>query len=263
MANYYYQHPQAQVLEITGPDASDFLHRLSTVSFKNFQETEVKYGAFLTGKGTVLSLFTVWKKPQGYTLFFEAAGEEAYQYLNTMHFSEDLKIQKSNLKIGEYRGNQKVVGQAAYNWGIPGAYLEESAIPVDTKRLSLVEWRSLKARYGVPEFGIDFTTDHILIEGPYEAWVDRNKGCYPGQEVIEKIYTYGRLPKKIFKVKTDQNAYTQTPTLISFEDQNIGTLTSLHLDETGCFGLATLKKHYTDKYDKFVIDGHTWTVEKL
>ncbi len=262
MEEYYYEHPRAQVFEIVGPEASDFLHRLSTIHFKNFKDNDVKYGAFLTGKGTVLSLFTAWKNSHGYTLFFESGGETAIQYLNSMHFAEDLKILKSPHQLYEYRGTRSISGYIAFNWGIPGAFIQTGDVPSDAKKLNSYEWRMLKATYGIPELGTDITTDHILIEGPFEQWVDRNKGCYPGQEVIEKIYTYGRLPKKIFKVKTTHKTQIKTPIPLSFEDQNIGTLTSVYVGNTEAFGLATLKKTFTDKFTEFVLDGQVWTVEK-
>src|SRR5437016_2801150 len=43
-------------LKIDGKDAKDFLQRMSTVNFKTWVSDGVSYGAFLTGKGTVISL---------------------------------------------------------------------------------------------------------------------------------------------------------------------------------------------------------------
>lgn len=43
----------------------------------------------------------------------------------------------------------------------------------------------------IPEYGVEIGPDHLLLEANGEGRFVRNKGCYPGQEVIEKICAYG------------------------------------------------------------------------
>ena len=41
----------------------------------------------------------------------------------------------------------------------------------------------------------------MILDGPFDYFLSRNKGCYPGQEVVEKVYNIGRRPKKWCVVK--------------------------------------------------------------
>jgi len=58
---------------------------------------------------------------------------------------------------------------------------------------------------GVPEFGLEIDATRILLEGGLADTFSRAKGCYPGQEVIERICAYGEgktpYKLKIIKVK--------------------------------------------------------------
>ena len=45
------------ILVVSGPDRTDYLHRLSTQNFKILQSDDVVPGAFLSGSGSTISLF--------------------------------------------------------------------------------------------------------------------------------------------------------------------------------------------------------------
>jgi folate-binding protein YgfZ len=260
MDTVFYKHPSSFCIVISGPDAPDFLNRLSTINFKNFNEP--KCGAFLTGKATILGLFVAWKDQNTFRLFCESTClQKVYDYLNQMHFSEDLKIEKQHMEFYEVRGANVSEGIALFNWGIPGVLTFQK--PVHARELKDKEWHMLRASHGYPQYLVDIGDESILIEGPFESWIDRNKGCYPGQEVIEKIYTYGRLPKKIFKVRASQTCHVVSPISVIHADENVGLLTSIYESSEGCFGLATLKRHFSDKNNKFQAGGVEWTVENI
>lgn len=260
METVCYKHTSQHIISLSGPDAADFLNRLSTINFKNF--TQAKCGAFLTGKATIIGLFIAWKDQNTFKLFCEGAYlQKICDYLNQMHFAEDLKIEEEQLELYEVRGASLPEGIALPNWGLPGVLTFQK--PAYAQELSDKEWHMLRATYGYPQPLVDIGDESILIEGPFEDWVDRNKGCYPGQEVIEKIYTYGRLPKKIFKAKTSQKIQPTTPITILHDNENVGTLTSVYQDSEGCFGLATLKKHFSDKHKTFHTNDIEWTVENV
>ena len=57
----------------------------------------------------------------------------------------------------------------------------------------------------------------MILDGPFDHFISRKKGCYPGQEVIEKIHAYGRRPKEMFALKLDSQLDT-TNALYLFKD---------------------------------------------
>jgi len=54
----------------------------------------------------------------------------------------------------------------------------------------------LRIEAGIPRYGIDLTEEIIPIEaGLEERAISYSKGCYPGQEVVARIKTYGHVNK--------------------------------------------------------------------
>jgi folate-binding protein YgfZ len=241
------------LIEISGPDAKDFLHRLATVDFKKDFLGSL-FGAFLNGQGKFISLFTAFKTEDKITLFIEPnMFETTKNYLEQMHFAENLKISvKENFAL-EFRNSnlKKENFVEAYNWGMTGFYLfsEKRQEFSNHKILSTEDFDALRASYGFPKPLRDLTSDHLLIESPLENLIDRNKGCYPGQEVVEKVYTYGRLPRKICLVKFSREPKMALPHALEQGGENVGTLTSVYKN----VGIATLKRIFLEKNKNLVI----------
>ncbi|MCB0311314.1 MAG: tRNA-modifying protein YgfZ, partial [Bdellovibrionales bacterium] len=54
-----------------------------------------------------------------------------------------------------------------------------------------------RIRAGLPQFPIEMNENFILSESGIENVISSNKGCYTGQEVIEKASAIGELPYKL------------------------------------------------------------------
>ena len=72
------------------------------------------------------------------------------------------------------------VGEAIDCLGAAGA-TKVNKLAIDRVRLEA----------GIPECGPEINAEHILMEADLTDSFARNKGCYPGQEVIERISAYG------------------------------------------------------------------------
>ncbi|GEM_PF-2603489 len=81
----------------------------------------------------------------------------------------------------------------------------------------------------VPEYGVDVDETHILLEIQRPIAYKRQKGCYPGQEVVEKILTYGkgRAPKTLvrFSMEGKQDIFGGTE-IFSEKKEPAGNVTS-------------------------------------
>jgi len=51
--------------------------------------------------------------------------------------------------------------------------------------------------------GRELNATSIILEGNFEKPIARDKGCYPGQEVIERIFTYGQVSRKLYPIEWD------------------------------------------------------------
>ena len=56
---------------------------------------------------------------------------------------------------------------------------------------------TLRLEAGIPRYGVDMSEDTLLLETGLERAVSFTKGCYLGQEVVERIRSRGHVNKKL------------------------------------------------------------------
>jgi folate-binding protein YgfZ len=84
----------------------------------------------------------------------------------------------------------------------------------------------LRTEAGVPRYGIDFTEDNLLLEVGIDNAVSFTKGCYLGQEVVERIRSRGHVNKKLVGLLVTATEPLAAGDLILAADQEIGQVTS-------------------------------------
>ena len=196
---------------ITGIDRIDFLQRLSSQNLKPKGKSELgeevpaeKFlpAAFLNANGSVVSLFHLFLEEDRVRLVCVPDFlEPTLAFLDKFHFGEDIAWTVASEPVappaampaeilcqrdGHWR--TEVVGQKT---GQPPGQNPNFGVPVE-------EWQmdALKAFVGIPSHPREFGNSNIILEAPLDEYVHRNKGCYPGQEVIERIFTYGNVAKR-------------------------------------------------------------------
>ncbi len=88
-------------------------------------------------------------------------------------------------------------------WNIVYPKGERPSLPFPM--ISKAAFDLLRIESGIPEYGVDIDETRILLEANLDHCYKRQKGCYPGQEVIERILAYGkgRTPRKIVTLYTE------------------------------------------------------------
>lgn len=61
----------------------------------------------------------------------------------------------------------------------------------------------LRVEAGMPRYGVDFSEDNLLLEVGIDDAVSFSKGCYLGQEVVERIRSRGHVNKKLVGLLLD------------------------------------------------------------
>ncbi|MEK7690116.1 MAG: hypothetical protein AAB425_03755 [Bdellovibrionota bacterium] len=214
---------------LQGPDASDFLHRISTADVRNLKPGEGASAFLLDERGKALACFYVWKRgPDSFLIEFDPGplGEwqtSFHQRVERLTFSEKMTWspvpgsiawifpdanlpETAALLLREtpqgiiLNHGSRVFGRA---WSTviaaPNQTIQEesdAADPVDATTLdrwrleALAWWPSREGRPG------EFTP----LELGAGDGVAGNKGCYPGQEVIEKMISLGAPPRRLVRL---------------------------------------------------------------
>ncbi len=260
------------VIELQGPDAADFLNRLSTLNFKNWDPSSVRVGALLTGKSGVVAFGFFRSRPGGFEYILPKANvAQVLEHLEKFHFSEDLRFADISAKysvagfFGEGPLNET---DAAWKdpW-IPG--LRWQLLPSGAAfkaSLDSTLYNFLRTAYGMPRVGLEIDSTVMVLEANLALAVDRNKGCYPGQEVVERIFTYGQVNRKLLPVSVRgqwQNAVL--PLKCVRDGRTASTLVSLvgsPLNPAEARGLAFVARPFWDSTDPLSADGVEITISR-
>ena len=291
--NIFARLPNWQVLEIKGPDAQDFLHRLTSANFKSLKAGFFTPGTLLTPTGKIALYFkALLIEPGRYILLVPAPSPElsgaqaAIEAFEKMHFREDFTItslatewcylrllasdEKRISKLeplipppGQLKATKD--GRIIFNearWCTEPIKLDLGLI-VQTARLAgitttlrqseFTEAPTLepyRLRAGDPGVPAELNMTTIPLEARLDDAVHENKGCYPGQEVVERIRAMGQVPRSLARL----TGTGETPNVLSAilsGTQEAGTLTSATRDPIagGWVGLGYIKRTFTKDTD--------------
>jgi folate-binding protein YgfZ len=124
-------------------------------------------------------------------------------------------------------------GEPGFDLIIPNAALESIArrLTDSGKQLGAL-WvgeaaqNTLRIEAGIPRYGIDFNEDNLLLEVGLDHAVSFNKGCYLGQEVVERIRSRGHVNRKLCGLSLDGQTPAESGDVIQVDGKEIGRVTS-------------------------------------
>jgi folate-binding protein YgfZ len=84
----------------------------------------------------------------------------------------------------------------------------------------------LRIESGIPEHGRDVTGETLALEAPYEAAISFRKGCYLGQEVMERVTARGHVNRRLVGLTVEADVPPSTGTRLCAESRDAGWVTS-------------------------------------
>jgi folate-binding protein YgfZ len=215
---------------LSGPDARDFLHRLTTVNARALEPgmhgARASWGFILTATGKVRAAFLVsCTGPDEFLLEYDAGpgrewdralveSIEQYTFAERQELSSPLEQSClwifGALPAGLESSGCLVVDHGALDFGRPwwtvwGAADRLAAVQALARpgeagvaAAQLEEWRMQAVR---PWFSRELGFDVMPLEVGLLDGIAQGKGCYPGQEVIERILTQGAPPRRLARLR--------------------------------------------------------------
>jgi folate-binding protein YgfZ len=84
----------------------------------------------------------------------------------------------------------------------------------------------LRVEAGIPRYGSDMTEDNLLLETGLERAVSFQKGCYLGQEVVERIRSRGHVNRRLAGIVLDGDSCPAAADPVHADHKEIGKITS-------------------------------------
>ncbi len=101
----------------------------------------------------------------------------------------------------------------------------------------------LRIQHRIPRWGSELTPDYNPIEAGLTTSISWSKGCYIGQEVIARLWTYQKIQKYLVGIAFDSPVAPLVGSDLRVHEKKVGVLTSasLHPTEGRYWGLGYLK----------------------
>jgi len=272
-------------MQCIGKDTPDFLQRLSTIHIPHLTIGTGKEGFFLTPNAKIKIFFTLWRFSQ--TEFgFEFDGgynNERKTFLNEWiehyTFGEEIMLQSISSswvwifdtsplpfpwilpmhtlsiqeKLRAFHHSSHAFGQPWVTlWG-PKKEIEKwihSFFPAFSllSEEELEKWR-IQALY--PRVSYEFHKEATPFELGLDHVIASHKGCYPGQEVIEKMRSFNAAPRILVQIQSE-GAIAPHPGEKIFNylhpEHKIGKITScISIAKSQFLMLGLIRKQYSQE----------------
>jgi len=124
-------------------------------------------------------------------------------------------------------------GNPAFDLVVPRANaLNVAHILTETGRQFSAAWAGeeaqniLRIENGIPRYGLDFNENNLLLEVGIDDAFSFTKGCYLGQEIVERIRSRGHVNKKLCGLVLDGSTPAAAHDSIHSDGKVVGTITS-------------------------------------
>jgi len=143
------------------------------------------------------------------------------------HPNQHAMVQFDNAPICVVRADHS--GAGGFDLIVQNAQLPAVAQRLEQLGASWVGARAqniLRIEAGMPRYGVDFSEDTLLLEVGLDNSYSYTKGCYLGQEVVERIRSRGHVNRKLCGLLLDGNTPANAGDAILAGDNEIGKITS-------------------------------------
>lgn len=196
-----------------GADSADFLQRLSTANIRTLEPGAPAVPAtFLNAQGKIQAAF--WLTRETPTRFLIASGGLAAvaTFIDRYTFAEKQTFQILELPPALWIWSETAelplsAAQATHRmthdsdtWDAYWVSLWGVAPLPTLHTLTEESFTARRIQHGVAWWGHEITPETSPLEIHFQHAVAANKGCYPGQEVIERTLAMGAPPRRLCRV---------------------------------------------------------------
>jgi folate-binding protein YgfZ len=231
------------VCVVTGADAGKYLHSQLSNDIASLTVGASRYSFVLEPMGKVIALVRVTRtEEETFVLDTEdvdGLGDQLLARLNRFKIRVKADIAVSTEKYVTLRSrNGTAIEQAGFavsQWG-SGAVIDAPSASLDAStvagfiQVSAAEFDALRIRSGWPAMGREIIAGETLpaATGVVSIAVSFTKGCYPGQELVERMDSRGSTAPKNLRLLTGSivdNAKTGEAVIVAGEA--VGEFTSV------------------------------------
>lgn len=280
-------------IRVDGPDARDFLQRLSTADLRPLLPGEALQTLFLRGDGRLAAdAVAVCADDQRFLLVAPTVcKDELLQTLEKFHFTEKLTIVnlRSQYRVALLTGPRRaevislltrkdatvvqdvVAAEVQFAPAAKGLLMiipdtafsavTAAAYPVVDSCDGVIGdsdlYESMRVEDGVPAYGRDVTEKTIPLEAGMKPAISFTKGCFPGQEIVARINNLGHPANVLVGLTLPETTENLVGQALLFDSKRTGRITSAAFSPAlgGMLGLGYVKWAQREPGTVLEIDG--------
>ena len=243
-------------IRVTGDDRARLLHAMSTNHVQGLAPSHGLYAFFLNDKGRILADACIYNLGDSFLLDTEPeVGEKLREHLDRYIIADDayLEDQTGRWSIVGLEGPQSL-GESA-----------KLGIPVPEQPYSITQWqqgfvarvasasrtgirifapagqspafpeipqatpeeaRVVRIENGIARYGEEITERYLVQETQASHAVHSNKGCYLGQEIVERVRSRGQVHRVLTPVRIRTNTPPEPGTKLTADGNNVAEIAS-------------------------------------
>ena len=250
-------------IRLTGEDRARLLHAMTTNQVQNLQPGQGCYAFFLNAQGRILADVTVLCLEDSFLLLTEPeTRKKVLEHLDRYIIADDVTLEDETETLdaiavegpqaegalaqlgalavpaepyGHARSNGWIVvradttGSGGFLLILPAAEkprllarLEAASVPLATPE----EARTVRIENGRPRYGEEITERYLVQETGQLHAVNFSKGCYLGQEIVERIRSRAQIHRILRRVEIDTPQPPQPGAKLRTGDADAGEISS-------------------------------------
>jgi len=247
---------------VRGEDRTRLLHAMTTNDVQELEPGRGCYAFFLDAQGHILGDVNLFCLPDHFLLDTEpeTAGR-LYAHLDKYIIADDVTLENAGSELATLAVEGPKAGdvltalgasapEAPYGhlpWGArtvarvnstgaPGFFVfvrvEEKEELVRNLQSAGADFadseaaRVVRLEHGKPRYGDDFTENQLPQETQLLHGVHFNKGCYLGQEIVERVRSRGHVNRLLVRIEIDGDEPLAASTKLTAEGKDVGFVTS-------------------------------------
>jgi tRNA-modifying protein YgfZ len=249
-------------IKVTGEDRARLLHAMTTNHIQQLTPGQGCYAFFLSAQGRILADVNVFCRPDHFLLDTEPeTREKVYQHLDKFIIADDATLEDLTATLGTIglEGPQSheilqaigapvpaepyantdwgtrliarlsYVGGPGYSIFVPSTELPDliqqlesaGASAADHEAFNIVRLENGKARYGQ-----DLSERYLAQEANQPQALHFNKGCYLGQEIVERVRSRGQVHRILMPVQLELTEPPAPGTKLQVDGKDAAEVTS-------------------------------------
>lgn len=262
----FWSHHDLDVLQVSGADSMTYLQGQISQDIANLAPGDAAYSFVLQPTGKVETLTRIHRTgPQTFVLDTDAGfGLALAARLNRFKIRVDVAIDTLAWRGIAVRGAPSRPPAALQAWGLDDAFDlvgEDVQAPAGLRQATQTELELARIEAGWPAMGREIIDTTIPAETGHlvALAVSFTKGCYPGQELVERMDSRGSAAPRL--VRRLRGAGTATVgTEILHGAKVVGSITSVAVAGAGWVALASVARA-VQAGDTVSVDGRAVVIE--